>query len=394
MKMNNIKNRIKSGKRILITGGGTGGHLYPATAIIEYLKNHYPGINLLFIGPYTGMGQKLIPGLGINFKMIKARGLSRGKNNFIRTVNMIKFTAGLIPGFLRSIGIIRKFKPDIILGMGGYICAPVLLAAIAMKIDYALHEQNYLPGRANRFFVRWARYIFISFKDTSGYLKIGKGKAIFSGNPVRRSVVELDSVKPDYEKWGLTPGHFTVVAFGGSLGAEKINREFMKLYDYFTNDDKIQFILICGDRFYKVLEKERDLLENKRKKIVFKIFPYIDEMQQIYRIADLVVARAGANTIFELIAANIPSILIPYPLAVDDHQYYNARFLEDRGKALLIRDDDLVSDLLYDSINGLMADNMRKIKNMKNARMGMEKISSAEIITGYLIGDKIEKKDR
>ncbi|MBN2073374.1 MAG: UDP-N-acetylglucosamine--N-acetylmuramyl-(pentapeptide) pyrophosphoryl-undecaprenol N-acetylglucosamine transferase [Actinobacteria bacterium] len=387
--MKKIKMGKKSQRRILITGGGTGGHLYPAMAIIDYIRTHYPGTGLLFIGSDKGMGKKLIPSLGVKFIMIRVRGLSAGRGIFGRVAGIIRFIACLFPGFLKAVSVIRQFRPDMVLGMGGYFCTPVLLAARFMGVDYAVHEQNYLPGRANRFFAGCARYVFLSFPDTSKYLKIKKGSSIVSGNPVRRAVIAIDTVEPLYGKWGLLDGRFTVTAFGGSLGAEKINREFLRLYDYFRDNERIQFLLICGERFYGDLEGENRLIEEKKDRVVFRIFPYIDEMQQVYRISDLVIARAGANTVFELIAANIPSILVPYPLAADDHQYYNARYLAERGKSILIRDNEFSAGLVFRVISDLMSGNMRKIKNMKNAKINTMKMDSAQIISSYLIGDEV-----
>lgn len=387
--MKKIKSQEKGRNRILITGGGTGGHLYPAMAIIEHIRSYYPGTAILFAGSDRGMGQKLIPALGVEFRMIKVRSLSAGKSIAGKIAGMSRFAIGLIPGFLKSVMIIRNFRPDIVLGMGGYICAPVLLAARFMGVDYAIHEQNYFPGRANRFFAGHARYVFISFEDTSKYLKLKKGKTIFSGNPVRKSVTGIGDMEPGYEKWGLVHGRFTIIAFGGSLGAEKINREFLELYDYFRNDDSIQFLLICGDRFYGALKEKGRPARNTGDRVVFKVLPYVDEMHEVYRIADLVVARAGANTVFELMAANIPSILVPYPLASDDHQYHNAKYLEEKGKSILVRDDNFNARALFGIINDLKSGNMEKIKNMKNVKISNKGMDSAHIISSQMIGDRI-----
>lgn len=372
-------------KKILICGGGTGGHLYPALAIIEYIKDNYPLGELLFIGTERGLGRELIPQSGVNYKTVKSCGLILDGSISRKILNIIKFLYSLTLGFLQSFKIVLKFKPDIILGMGGYICAPVLLAGIFMGRKIALHEQNYIPGRLNSFFSRFARYIFISFIDTDKYLKVKKNKIIFTGNPVRKAVEQSKNIKPEFEKWGLEKGRFTVIAFGGSLGAEKINNTVINLYNYFKDNDKIQILLICGSRFYNQLVKsEKNIIESKGK-FILKIFPYISEMQEIYRISDVIISRAGANTISEIIECNIPSILIPYPYAVANHQFYNADFLARKGKAILIEDKDLNEEKIIKIIELLIKDDRKRYKEMKNIEIRDVKTNSAEIIASKLM---------
>lgn len=183
-------------KKILICGGGTGGHLYPALAIIECIKDNYTLCELLFIGTERGLGRELIPQYGVNFKIVKSRGLILDGSISRKILNVIKFFYWLTLGFLQSFKIMLKFKPDIILGMGGYICAPVLSAGIFMGRKIALHEQNYIPGRLNSFFSRFARYIFISFSDTDKYFKVKKSKIIFTGNPLRKAIGQSKNIKP------------------------------------------------------------------------------------------------------------------------------------------------------------------------------------------------------
>ena len=372
-------------KKILICGGGTGGHLYPAMAIIEYLKDNYPLCELFFIGTDKGLGKELIPSFNINYKNIKSSGLILSGNIFRKFLNIIKFSYWFTSGFFQSLKIVLKFKPDIILGMGGYICAPVLAAGIFNFKKIALHEQNYIPGRLNNLFSRFAKYIFISFEDTAKYFKVKKSRMVFTGNPLRKAIRESGNIKPEFKKWGLEEGRFTVVAFGGSLGAEKINNTVMDLYDHFIINDEIQILLISGSRFYDKLAGSKNKFFKSQDKLVLNIFPYIHEMQEIYRISDLIISRAGANTISELIEYNIPSILVPYPDAVANHQLYNAVFLAKRGKAILIEDRDLDSRKMVEVIELLMKDNYKKYKNMKNMEIKDRHINSAQIITSKLM---------
>jgi len=372
-------------KKILICGGGTGGHLYPALAIIEYIKDNYPLCELLFIGTEKGLGKELIPQSGVNYKTVKSRGLILDGRIYRKILNIIKFLYSLTFGFFQSFKILLKFKPDIILGMGGYICAPVLSAGIFMSRKIVLHEQNYIPGRLNSFFSRFARYIFISFSDTGKYFKVKKDKIIFTGNPVRKAVEQLKNIKPEFKKWGLEKGRFTIIAFGGSLGAEKINNTVINLYNYFKDNDKIQILLICGRRFYNQLVKSKKNIIESKGKFILKIFPYISEMQEIYRISDIIISREGANTISEIIECNIPSILIPYPYAVANHQFYNADFLAGKGKAIMIEDKDLNEEKIIEIIELFIKDDKKRYKDMKNIEIRNVKINSAEIIASKLM---------
>ncbi len=375
-------------RKILICGGGTAGHVYPAVAIMEYIKNYYPDSRLLFVGTSRGIEGRYITGMGIDFEAVKACGLNLKYGFLKKILHLLKFLFLLVQGFIKSVKIIIRFKPDIILGMGGYVCGPVLMAAILLKRDYAVHEQNYIPGRLNNFFSRFAKYIFTSFEETEKFFNLKKGKIIFTGDPVREVIRNLRAKKPDYKKFGLSEGRFSVVAFGGSLGAEKINNTVIELCNYFRKNKEIQVLLICGTRFYNKLKSKMSYTTGDVKKdgLIFRVFPYIDEMDEIYRIADIVISRAGANTVAELIVSNIPAILIPYPGAVNNHQYYNANFLADPGKAFLILDKDLNANILTDKITGLMKDNRKKYKEMKEMEIRVKKTNGAKIISRVLAG--------
>jgi len=372
-------------KKVLICGGGTGGHLYPALAIIEHIKDDYPLCRLLFIGTERGLEREAVSKFSIDYGTVKSCGLVLKGNVFKKIFNAGKFFYFFVLGFLQSIKIVLTFKPDIIIGMGGYICAPVLSAGIFTGKKIALHEQNYIPGRLNGLFSKFAKYIFISFRDTGRYFKVKKSRVIFTGNPLRKAIRNLKDNKPDFKKWGLEEGRFTIVAFGGSLGAERINNTVVNLYDYFKNNNKIQILLICGKRFYDKLMKEKKDKISGKDKLILKIFPYIKDIDKIYRITDLMISRAGANTISEIIEGNIPSILIPYPYAVADHQFYNARFLARKKKAVLIRDNDLNEKKIIEIMDLLMKDNGKKYKEMERRKVKDSGMNSVKIIVSKLM---------
>ncbi len=379
-------------KKFLICSGGTGGHLYPALAIVEYIKHNYPLCKILFIGTERGLEKKLISKHGINYRTIKSYGLVPGSNVFGKILNAVRFFCFLVVGLLQSINIVLRFKPDIMLGMGSYICAPVLLAGVLTGKKIVLHEQNYIPGRLNSLFSKFARQIFISFRDTKKYLKVKKDKVIFTGNPLREQVRKFREIKPDFKRWGLEEGRFTIVAFGGSLGAEKINNTILNLYDYFKHNSEVQILLICGSRFYDQLIKRRKNAAGSEHKLILEIFPYIEDMHEIYRISDIIISRAGANTISEIVWANIPSILIPYPHAIANHQFYNAEFLTRKGKAILIEDSKLDEKNIFGIIKLLMENGRKRYREMKKVKIKDAGINSAKVIVSKLMEDRIEKR--
>jgi UDP-N-acetylglucosamine--N-acetylmuramyl-(pentapeptide) pyrophosphoryl-undecaprenol N-acetylglucosamine transferase len=254
-----------------------------------------------------------------------------------------------------------------------------------------LHEQNFIPGRLNRLFSGRSSYFFTSFKETEKYLKPGSGEKVFSGNPVRKSIKKTKELKPDHKKWGLVEGKFTITAFGGSQGAMRLNEYILELGKLKVPGTGVQVLLITGTRFYdSIMEKIQGM--DYKKDIAIKVFPYIDEIEQIYRITDLIIARAGANTVFEITAAGIPSILIPYPFAIDDHQTYNARYLEQQGRAILIKEKDLKPGLLEEKIKYLLKDNMKIYNRMRDLKPPVSSMDSAGIISEKLMEDMLEKK--
>jgi len=376
-------------KKILIAGGGTAGHVYPAAAIIEYLKEHHRDVSILFIGTKKGIESKVIPQMGIIFKTVSASGFSVTDKIFKKIFVYFKFFFNLISGFFLSVCIIKNFKPDFVLGMGGYVCAPVFLGAIFLRKKIGLHEQNLIPGRLNKFFAKFSKCIFLSFSDSKKFflpaVKSKKINFIFSGNPVRKSIVNFKSLDYRGNKWQLDSNRFTVVSFGGSLGAEKVNNSVLGLYDYYRGSSDIQFLLISGNRFYEVLNKKLSGLKNPEDKLIFKIFPYVEEMAYMYKISDLIISRAGATTVAELIVTGIPAILIPYPKAVENHQHYNAEYLVKSGKAIIVYDGDISPEVLFNRIQGLLADGHKEHVRMSEKQFEDRKINSAGIIADAIL---------
>jgi UDP-N-acetylglucosamine--N-acetylmuramyl-(pentapeptide) pyrophosphoryl-undecaprenol N-acetylglucosamine transferase len=381
---------MKNNKKIIIAAGGTAGHIYPAVSIIEHIREKYTGTSMLFIGTSRGMEKDTAAELDIGFKAIKATGFTVNRNFFKKFVVILRFFVNFLAGFFSSVKIITGFKPDIIIGMGGYVCAPVLSAAIFLRVPFALHEQNSIPGRLNSFFSRFARFTFISF-ESSRKLFSKKSRVIFSGNPIRKAVSGYRTLKPEYDSLGLDEGRKTIVAFGGSLGAEKINTSVLGLYSLLKDEKNLQIVLISGKRFYGQCSQRLENMYEPGAFIIFKIIPYIYEIEKLYRIADIVISRAGAITIAELDYTRIPAILVPYPQAIGDHQLYNAAYLADKKMADIIPDDKLDSGILVKQIKNILNSS---IKDKKETEFAPEErmdqyTDPAQIISGFLTGERL-----
>ncbi len=368
--------------RVIITGGGTGGHIYPGISLAHELISRDFKNEILFVGTQKGLETKLIPREGFKFCSIKAKGLSRkicGDN----------FTA--IGVFFISLWqaykLIRKFKPDVVIGTGGYVSGSVVLIAALLKIPTFVHEQNVFPGVTNRFLSRIVKAVFLSFDQSRRYFK-GHSKLVFSGNPVRcKNLPSLN--KEDFQRFRLDPSKKTILAFGGSKGAASINRAVIEGVNSIKEDfvkNQWQVLLITGSEDY---EEVRKIMIDKENSILL-IEPYLYDMERAYALADLVICRAGATSIAEISAYGLPAILIPYPLATHNHQEYNARLLEKEGAALMVLDKDLSGERLAKILLNLMQDE-RQLERMSQKVREFSKPDSAKKIVDFIF-DYVKKK--
>ena len=325
--------------RILIAGGGTGGHLFPGIALAEELKRRNPESVSIFVGTKTGIESRVIPKLGFELRNIKIGGL-KGKSSMEKVRNL-----SIIPGSVyQSIRLIREYKPKLVIGMGGYASAPVALAAKLMRVKTAICEQNTIPGLTNRILAGFVDRIFTSFPETM-YLSSTK-RTRFTGNPVRRDLIAGSSKDKVYR------GEFSLLILGGSQGAHSINEHMLNALDYLESvKDSLRIVHQTGNTDY-----DRTCRVYRKKGFDSEVTSFIDDMASVYRDADLVVCRAGATTISELTVYGRASLLVPYPFAANNHQEVNARVLSDRGAARMILNGDLKGDNLAEMIMGLAAD--------------------------------------
>jgi UDP-N-acetylglucosamine--N-acetylmuramyl-(pentapeptide) pyrophosphoryl-undecaprenol N-acetylglucosamine transferase len=313
--------------RLLICGGGTGGHIYPALALARYVLNQDRDAEILFVGTERGLESKIVPGAGFPLSTIPARGYQRSLKQLGPVFKE------LYGGLSQAKRIIRAFNPDVVLGTGGYVSAPVVLAAVLARRPTVIHEQNALPGLANRSLAPLVTRVCLSFEQ-SRRLFSRLSRIVLTGNP-RASEAAAASGSDGRQRLSLDSNLRTVVVYGGSRGALKINKVMTEFIKSGWLPAEIQLVYITGEQYYQaVMDKLGVLPQNVR------LLPYLNEMLSVLAAADLVVTRSGATTLAEITALGLPAILIPSPNVVNNHQYFNARLLSDAGAALLIEENE------------------------------------------------------
>lgn len=343
--------------RVLFAGGGTGGHINPAISIADYIKEREDDFEALFIGTKRGLETKLVPKAGYNIEYIDICGFDR--RNLLKNFSVLK---KLSESKKRCKQIIKEFKPDAVVLTGGYVSGPVAMAAHKMGVGAIIHEQNVYPGLTVKGSINYVDYVAVSFSQTLDYIK-NKEKCILTGNPVRTQI--LNAKKEEARKeLGLSDKPFVLI-FGGSLGAQKINENVVKILERLSKDNKIQLLFGTGERNFEEIKgqiKDIHLSDD------IKIVPYIDNMHLAMAAADVVVSRSGAITVSEIAVLNKPSILIPSPNVVRNHQEQNARALEKVGACRVLIESELNEDSLYDAINSLANDKMTQDKMSENLK--------------------------
>lgn len=343
--------------RILVSGGGTGGHIYPALALIETLKKEQPESEVLYVGAERGLEKRIVPEAGIKLRTLHIQGFKRSISfENIKTVYL----------FLKSVHeskkIIREFKPDVVIGTGGYVCGAVVYAAARLKIPTMIHEQNSVAGITNKFLSRFVDKIGICFDDARQ--SFPTEKIIFTGNPRAQQVAGMTKSNRLYKEYGLKKDVPTVLIFGGSQGAKKINQASIAAIKQFANK-KYQILFVTGRRHYDkimVNPATQHLPEN-----VF-IQPYIADMPAILPEIECIVGRAGATSLAEITALGIASILIPSPYVTNDHQTKNAMSLVSKNAAKMITEEELNGQLLVKEIDDLMSNTIEREKIATNCK--------------------------
>ena len=349
--------------RAIIAAAGTGGHINPGLAIANKIMEKEKDSSIIFIGTNRGLETDLVPRSGYSLKTINAHGLERKI-----TIQNIKNLFETYKSIKEAKEIIKEFKPDILIGTGGYICVPTVIASKKLGIPVILHESNAFPGIAVKLFKNKADKILVGFKDAKERLD-NKENVIVTGNPIK--IKKIDYTESQKEKiktdLGLALDKPVVLVFGGSQGAQSINRSFIEIIVNKKNKN-YQIMWAAGpEQYEKIKEKLNEINIDINNIENAKIVPYIYNMEEVMNISDLVVCRSGAMTITEVSVVGKPAIFIPFPFATENHQEYNARVLEKVGAAKIILDKDINSELLGNTRNKIIK-NKKSLEEMgKNA---------------------------
>ncbi len=330
--------------RILLTGGGTGGHIYPALAIAERLKALHPECEVLYVGTKKGLENRIVPQRGVPFQTIAVEGLPRKISPAL-----LKALGKAAGGCMDARKIVKQFKPDLVIGTGGYVCGPVVLSARMAGIPAMIHEQNAFPGVTNKILARFVNQIMVNFKASEKYF-VHKDRICVTGLPVRQEVLRTEK-QAGLDYFGFSADKTTLLVSGGSRGARSINRAMAKAYPELVKESGLQILHLTGavdyeDTLQAIAAENIDLKDYPQ--VIVK--PYLDEMQYGLAAADFCVGRAGATFLAEITTCGLPGILIPYPYAAENHQEYNAKALVDQNAATMILDKDLTGTLLCKKI--------------------------------------------
>lgn len=346
--------------KIVLTAGGTGGHIYPALSLLDKIKEDKTN-EYLYIGTTDRMESTLIPSLNIPYESLEIKGFSKNIFKDIKNIFLIKKSIN------KCIKTLKHFKADAIIAFGGYVTFPVIIAAKKLNIKIYLHEQNAIPGKVNKYLYKYADIVFISMKESEKYFK--NKTVIYSGNPCTERALNMKVV--DKTKLGFTKYKKLIIIVMGSLGSSVINDKMKEFLKTFNDSDK-EILFITGKKGY-------DSMKNLKVNNNIKIVPYIENLPGLMKVSDLIISRSGASTISEIIATNLPSILIPSPYVANNHQYYNALNLKKKYLSILILQSDLTSDLLKDKIRSIL-DNKKTYLEYKRRLKNEKKLKSSTII--------------
>lgn len=364
-----------NGKRILFATGGTGGHINPALAVAGYIRENYPKAEILFVGTADRMEAQLVPNAGYDFKTIEIQGFSRelnfdGVKHNLKTVELLMKSEG------QAKKIIRDFKPDVVIGFGGYVSGPVLSVAARMGIPTAVHEQNAFPGVTNKSLAKKVDVVMLTAPEAEKLLK-PKNPCVVTGLPIRGEII---SANREFARAEMKlDSRSLILSMGGSLGAKAINEavKYLILNRYEKKD--CYYLHATGKAGAAMIDEiGRDVDLKANPQIMLR--EYINDMERCLAAADLVICRAGASSLSEIQALGKPSILIPYPYAAENHQYYNAKTMSDRDAAILIEEKDFTGERLLSEVEKLLA-SPERLKEMGENAKKMAILDASQRIT-------------
>lgn len=356
--------------RVIMAGGGTGGHLYPGLALAEEMRDRW-GAEILFIGTNYGVEAKVLPATDYTFKRIWMRGLRRKL-----TPGNLLFPVRLLVSIGQSLWIMRRTRPHLVVGTGGYVSGPALIAARLLRVPAAIQEQNSYPGLVNRLLGKWVDQVHLTYESSKAYFKNPENLYV-SGNPVR---VQPGAVGQAAARraFDLDESGFTLLVFGGSQGAHALNDVLVAALQDLLRAPHLQILWATGTADFRGLQTRIKEFSQR-----VHVRPYIEDMPAAYAAADLVLCRAGASTLAEITACGLPAILVPYPHAAANHQTFNARVLEAEGAARVILERDLTPERLTETVLGLLRQPEERTA-MRAAARRIARPDAARIIVDHL----------
>lgn len=363
--------------RVIVSGGGTGGHIYPAIAMCQKLEEEIDDLEILYVGLNDGPEKRIVNKYGYKFRSIEAMGLPRKISK-----RLFKSLLTNLKGFKEAKKIIKEFKPDLVIGTGGYVCAPILYQASKKNVKTLIHESNSFPGVTTRFLSNKVDLVCISFEEAKKHLK-NKKNVYVTGNPVRTNFNTSYS-QEDLDKLGIKKDRPVVFSFGGSNGSYALNKVVLEL----SKNIGGEYYLLhqTGKKNYDKFMEE--MTENE----FIKVFAYIDNIDLFYAVSDLVIASSGAMSLAEISSVKKPSILIPKAYTTENHQQYNAMTYVDNKASLMILEKDLSGNLLNENILKMISDK-EKLKDMGESSGKLAHKDASDKILELVIGltEKNEK---
>lgn len=354
--------------KVIVSAGGTGGHIYPALAIIDILKKYYKNLDILYIGTHDRMEKDIIPKMGIKYEAIEIYGFNKK-----RVLTNIKNVGLIAKAFIKCKKIIKDFKPDLVIGAGGYVTFPVLKTAQKLGIKTFIHEQNSFSGKTNVALGKKASLIGVSFENSMKDYKKTKGKVFLMGNPCGKRALDIKPIKKS--DIGFKDNKPLVVAVAGSLGSVTVNKAFKDVLTSLKDKD-YQFLYITGQKYYDEFIKDLELSDN------VKVVPYFENLSGLLKNTDALISRSGASTMSEVIALKVPTIFIPSPYVANNHQYYNAIDLVNKKAALMIEEKDFSKELLLSKIDELL----KSSKEIKNNLESISVVDSEKVFINEIKG--------
>jgi UDP-N-acetylglucosamine--N-acetylmuramyl-(pentapeptide) pyrophosphoryl-undecaprenol N-acetylglucosamine transferase len=355
--------------KFILSGGGTGGHIYPAIAIADELKSRFPNAEFLFVGAKDKMEMQKVPQAGYKIIGLWIAGLQR-KLTFSNTLFPIKVLSSL----LKSTTIISRFKPDVVIGTGGFASGPLLQAASMAGIPIVVQEQNSYPGITNKFLAKKASKICVAYENLERFFP--KSKTILTGNPVRSDLIGIENKRNEaIEHYGLNPEKKTLLILGGSLGARNINRLIAKELLSFASEN-LQIIWQCGKLYF-------DEYSHFGEKENVQVLAFIERMDLVYAAADIIISRAGASSVSELCIVGKPVIFIPSPNVAEDHQTKNAKAITDKDAAILIKESELDTQFVQ-TFNNLLNDGQLQQQLRQNIQK-LAKVNATKEIADEIV---------